>query len=441
VISSTARPTGRLLRVLGVGFGLAVTIGNTIGGGILKAPGEVAANVSNEALFLGVWIAGGLYALLGAISLAELGAMMPRSGGQYVFARNGIGEYAGFVVGWNDWLSTSGSVAFVAMVLAESFGALVPAVADRQPLVAMSVISLFTAVVWRGVRVGAGAQAVTSTLKALVFVALIAACFLVTPREQIPVTATVGAVAPLLGVVLALQAVIYAYDGWTGVIYFSEEVRDPGRDIPRSMFGGVISVIVIYLLVNIAFLHVLPMGALPGPETAAAKVARALFGGRGDLLVNVVIVVALLSTVNALLPMAARILFAMGNDGLFSRTATRVNAGGTPTVALGLSAGVAMLFVATGTFETVLGILAVFFVANYLLSFIALVLLRRRQPDAPRPYRAWGYPWTTFIAIVGSLAFLIAAIKADPQTAMLTGALIAAGVPVYLLIRRARRMA
>ena len=441
MISSTARPTGRLLRVLGVGFGLAVTIGNTIGGGILKVPGEVAANVANEAVFLGIWVVGGLYALLGAISLAELGAMMPRSGGQYVFARNGIGEYAGFVVGWNDWLSTAGSVAVVAMVLAESFGGLVPAAADRQPLVAMSVIALFTALVWRGVRVGAGAQAITSTLKALVFVALIAACFLVTPREQVPVIERVGTVAPLLGVVLALQGVIYAYDGWTGVLYFSEEVRDPGRDIPRSMFGGVISVIVIYLLVNIAFLHVLPMEALPGGETAAAKVARTLFGGRGDLLVNIVIVVALLSTVNALLPMAARILFAMGSDGLFSRVATRVNPGGTPTVALALSAAVALLFVATGTFNAVIGVLSVFFVANYLLSFVALLLLRRRLPDAPRPYRAWGYPWTTILAIVGSLAFLVAAIKADSQTALLTGALVAAGVPVYLLIRRARRAA
>jgi APA family basic amino acid/polyamine antiporter len=183
------------------------------------------------------------------------------------------------------------------------------------------------------------------------------------------------------------------------------------------------------------------MEALPGPETAAGKVARALFGARGDLLVNVIIVVALLSTVNALLPMAARILFAMGSDGLFSRISTRVNAGGTPTVALGLSAGVAGIFVATGTFEAVLGILAVFFVANYLLSFTALILLRRRQPDVPRPYRAWGYPWTTLIAIAGSLAFLIAAIQADSQTAMLTGALIAASVPVYLLIRRAGRTA
>ena len=440
-----ARPTGKLLRVLGVSFGLAVTLGNTIGGGILRAPGEVAANAPNEAVFLTVWIAGGVYALLGAVSLAELGAMMPRSGGQYIFARTGIGEYAGFVVGWNDWISTCGSAAAVAIVLAESLGAIVPAVEGRTAYVASGVIVAFTLLLWRDVRIGARMQEVTSTLKALAFIALVVACFAVTARYLPPAVASAsdaasGAarVASLAAIVLALQAVIYTYDGWTGIIYFSEEVRDPGRDIPRSMFGGVISVTVIYLLVNIAFLHVLPLSALAGQPLAAGAVADALFGPRGGDVVNGLVVIALLSSVNAFLPMCSRILFAMSTDGLFARIGARVNAGGTPTVALALSALVAVAFILTGTFAAVIALLAVFFVANYVLSFIALIRLRRTAPDAPRPYRAWGYPWTTLIALAGSLAFLVATVVGDPATAAKALVVLLASAPVYLAVRRAR---
>lgn len=436
-------PTGRLLRVLGVGFGLAVTIGNTIGGGILRAPGEVAANTPSEQAFLGVWLLGGVYALLGAVSLAELGAMIPRSGGQYVFARAAIGEYAGFVVGWSDWISTCGSAAAVSIVLAESLGAIVPAVAGRTAYVASAVIVAFTVLLWRDVRVGARLQEVTSTLKALAFIALVVACFAIGARylPSEPAAETVSRAAgigTLAAMVLALQAVIYTYDGWTGVIYFSEEVRDPGRDIPRSMFGGVLSVTVIYILVNLAFLHVLPLSALAGQPLAAGAVADAIFGARGGDVVNGIVVIALLSSVNAFLPMCSRILFAMSTDGLFSRLGARVNAGGTPTVALALSALVAVGFILTGTFASVIALLAVFFVANYVLSFIALIVLRRRVPDAPRPYRAWGYPWTTAVALAGSIAFLVATIVADPGTAIKAGAALAISWPVYLIVRRLR---
>jgi basic amino acid/polyamine antiporter, APA family len=444
-MTSIALPTGRLLRVLGVGFGVAVTIGNTIGAGILRAPGEVAANVGSEVVFLLIWIAGGMYALLGAFSLAELGAMMPRSGGQYIFARTGIGEYAGFVVGWNDWISTCGSVAAVSIVLAESLGAVVPAVAGRTAYVAAAVVVVFTLLLWRDVRTGARMQALTSTLKGLALVGLVVACFVITNRytptdvsSAGDVAATAVRLAPLAGIVLALQAVIYTYDGWSGVIYFSEEVHDPGRDIPRSMFGGVISVTIIYLLMNVAFLHVVPLETLAGQPLAAGVVADSLFGARGNEIVNWIVVIALLSSVNALLPMAARVLYAMSTDGLFSRVATRVNSGGTPTVALGASAVVAAAFILSGTFQAVIALLAVFFVANYALSFIALILLRRRAPGAPRPYRAWGYPFSTAVALGGSLAFLGATIAGDPATAGKAGMVLALSYPAYRLVLRSR---
>src|SRR5919107_4163664 len=168
---------GRLLRVLGVVFGLAVTVGITIGMGILRTPGEIAAQLPNAWLFMGAWLVGGLYALFGAVSVAELGTMIPRSGGFYVFARRALGEYPGFVVGWSDWLSTCGTVAVVALVLAEYAGALFPALAGREAWVACSVTVAFAVLQWRGVRWGSRSQELTSLLKTVAFVALIVACF------------------------------------------------------------------------------------------------------------------------------------------------------------------------------------------------------------------------------------------------------------------------
>lgn len=172
------RSSRRLLRVLGVSFGLAVTIGNTIGAGILRTPGEVAAQLPSVWLFTAVWIAGGLYALLGAMSMAELGTMIPRSGGQYVFARRALGPYAGFVVGWSDWLSTCGTTAAVSIVIGEYTGVLFPALAG-QTIVVASIVAIFFAILqWRGIAWGSRVQNLTSLLKALAFLALVAACFL-----------------------------------------------------------------------------------------------------------------------------------------------------------------------------------------------------------------------------------------------------------------------
>src|SRR5215210_9556480 len=168
---------GRLLRVLGVLFGMAVTVGITVGMGILRTPGEVAAQLPNVWLFMGVWVLGGVYALFGAVSVAELGTMIPRSGGFYVFARRALGEYPGFVVGWSDWLSTCGTVAAVALVMGEYAGLLIPALAGRSLAVASGVTIAFALLQWRGVRWGSRSQELTSLLKTVAFVALIVACF------------------------------------------------------------------------------------------------------------------------------------------------------------------------------------------------------------------------------------------------------------------------
>ncbi len=429
-----ARDTrGRLLRILGVGFGLAVIIGNTIGGGIVSTPGMIAEHLPNAWLFIGVWILGGLYALLGAISIAELGTMIPRSGGQYVFAHHALGEYAGFVVGWSDWISTCGASSFISLVIAGYAGVLFPSLAGRSTAVALGIVALFAVIQWRGIRWGSGVQNTTSLVKALAFIALVAACFALggnAPANVAPAQMPHG-LTLFVALILALQGVIYTYDGWTGVIYFSEEVRNPARNIPRSMLGGVLSVIAIYLLVNAALLYVLPISEIAGSDLALGKAAQAIFGANGDRIFRALMILSMLSAVNACHLMATRVLFAMSRDGLFSTKAAGANEGGTPTVALFLSTLVAALFILTGTVNQVLAIVAFFFVVNYAISFSVVFILRKREPDRPRPYRAWSYPWTTGLSLGGSLAFIAGAVAGDTRNSFYALAALAASYPVF----------
>jgi len=428
---------GHLLRVLGVGFGLAVIIGNTIGAGIFRGPGTIAGQLPAPAPFLLVWLAGGLYALLGAISLAELGTMIPRSGGQYVFARYALGEYAGFVVGWSDWISSCGSTAAVSLLIGTFSGALFPALQGKAALIAAAVAIFFALLQWRGIVWGSNTQNFTSLIKALAFLALIVAGFIFGGKGALTTSSpnTTTAVT-LTAIIVSLQAAIYTYDGWAGVIYFSEEVKNSGRDIPRSLLGGVLLITAIYLLVNVSLLYVLPMSQIAGKEFAAGEAANVIFGAHGDTIFRCLTIASMLSAINALHLMATRVVFAMSRDGLFTRRAAVVNEGGTPTVSLFLSALVALLFIIFGQrFESVINVLAFFFVAQYILSFISLFVLRRREPDKPRPYRAWGYPFTTALALLGSVLFLAGAMVTDRGNSMYALLLLAVSYPVFKLIK------
>ena len=416
-----------------------MAIGNTIAAGIVRTPGEVATQVATPWLFLGVWLAGGLYALLGANSLAELATMLPRSGGQYVYAHRALGPYAGFIVGWSDWISNCSTTAAVSIVIGEYTGALIPALAGRTVSIAVGVAVAFAVLQWRGVRWGSRTQELTAVLKTLAFVALVVACFLLGGGRQAATTHPPEGLGLAVAVVLSLQAVIYTYDGWDGVIYFSEEVREPGRDILRSMFGSVLSIMAIYLLLNAALVYVLPMREIAGQTFALGVAAQRIFGTHGDAIVRVVMVVSLLSGINAYHLIASRVLFGMSRDGLFTHRAAAVNEGGTPTVALFLGTAVAVAFIVSGSFEKVIAVTAFFFVANYTMSFISIFVLRWREPNTPRPFRAWGYPWTPAAALFGSVAFLAGAVASDTRNSVWALLLLAASYPAYRLLRWAAR--
>jgi APA family basic amino acid/polyamine antiporter len=432
-----ARPAtrGKLLQVLGVSFGIAVIVGNTILVGILRTPGDVAARLPSPALFIGVWVLGGVYALLGAISLAEPAAMVAKSGGQYVFVRRALGEYPGFIVGWSDWISTCATLSLGAMVIMEYLEPLVPALAGRRTPAALVLVVLYGLLLWRGVRIGDFAQQGLSALKAMAFGALIGLCLLH------PAAPSAGGAADIptgmalsTALVLSLQAVIYTYDGWTGPLYFGEEVRDAGRGIPRAMVLGVLVVAAIYVLLNVALVRVLGLGQMAGDPFVAASAGRALFGERGDTVIRLLVVVSILSGMNACILMAPRVVFALGRDRLLPGGFETVNAGGTPTVGHWASVGVAAGFIVSGTFNTVLALCAFFFVASYTLSFLSVFALRRKEPDTPRPYRVPGFPFTTGASLVASVAFLAGSVVSDWGNSWKSLVLLALSYPVYRLI-------
>jgi APA family basic amino acid/polyamine antiporter len=429
---------GGLLRILGVGFGLAVIVGSTIGIGILRTPGLVAAQLASPAGVLLVWVVGGLYTLLGAVCLTELGTMLPEAGGYYVYARRAFGRWAGFAVGWTDWLTYCAVLGYVSIAMGEFSALLIPALLSLVKPIAVAVLLAFATLQWMGVRLSSRFQQWTTALKFLAFLALVVACLVY--AASAPARAGAGAALPpavtLAGIVVALQSVAITFGGWQSALYFTEEDRDPRRNLPRSMIGGVLAVLVIYVLVNLALLAVLALPDLARSTLPAADAARVIFGGQGGGLITVLSLVSLPPLVNAIMMIGTRILFAMGRDGLVPVRAAAVNARGTPGVATLVTTGVAMLLVATGTFQKLVAVASFFLAVNYCVSCLALVVLRRREPQLPRPFRAWGYPWSAAAVLAGAVAFLLGVLVGDPRTALLALGLLAAGVLTRRLLAR-----
>jgi basic amino acid/polyamine antiporter, APA family len=444
MIPDAPSPIGHLRRLLGLGFGLAVIVGSTIGVGILRTPGLVAGHLHGSSAILVLWLAGGLYTLLGAVCLAELGTMVPQAGGYYVYARRGFGNWVGFGVGWTDWLTYCTVLAYVSIGLAEFIGVLLPALAGWVRPVAVVALLAMVALQWAGLEVSARFQEWTTAVKFLAFLALVVAALTRGPEPALGLaTAADARGLTFTGVILALQAVVIAYGGWQSALYFTEEDRDPARHLPRAMVGGVVSVIAVYLLVNLALLAVLPIPELAKSTLPGADAAAIVAGERGRQIITVLSVISLLPLLNAILMIGTRILFAMGRDGLVSPRTASVNPGGTPDVATVVTTGVALLLIASGTFQNLIALASVFLAANYCVCCLALVVLRRREPGLARPFRAWGYPWSAAAVVAGAVVFLAGVLVNDTASAVKAMGLLALGLAgrAALAIRAGKRQA
>jgi APA family basic amino acid/polyamine antiporter len=433
---------GRLLRMLGVGFGIAVGVGATIGAGILRTPGEVAGYTRTAALCLAVWLIGGLYTLLCASSVTELATMLPRAGGWYVFAERAFGRRVGFVAGCCDWMNQILGVAFVSVALGEFIADFYPPLAAHETAAAIAALSVLALLNFIGLKVGSRTQNVTSLVKALALVALVIGCFAVpegAAGTHTAVTVKLDGIGLLISCLLAFQAVIVTYDAWYSPMYFAEENQDPARDLPRSLLGTVLSCIAIFLLLNAALIHALGMQQLQSAKAPAVQAALAAFGSYGRQIVQVISIVTVISCINATLLVAPRILFGMARDGLLPRTLAGTNHGGTPAWALGLGVAVSFVLILSGTLETLIAIDSVLIVAVYVFGFSSLLMLRRREPRLPRPYKAWWYPWSTLFALVVSVVFLFAAVIGDLRHSLFTVTVVLLSYAAARLIVRSSR--
>ena len=459
---------GKLLQVLGLGFGLAGAVGGTIGAGILRTPGLVAGPLGQPSWILAAWLLGGLYALLGAVCVAELATSLPQSGGWTVYASRAFGPRAGFLVGWSDWLAHCIGLAWVATTAGEYGQLLLPDLPPRA--LALLVVVLFALIQWRGVRAGSASQELLSLVKTVAFLLLVIACFLlpaVAPEslavDQSAAPAAVaiaaasaasaasGAVAAsaaaptaqaspalLLGAMAALQAVITTYDGWASPIYFAEEFQQPERDLPRSLIGGVLAVLALYLLLNAALLHLLSPAQLASSSLPAADAARLLAGPPGALLITGLALVSLLGLINTVVMAAPRILYGLSRAGIFPAWASQVNPGGTPTNALLLTTITCLALVLIGSFEHLLAMGAFLYVALPLSGIAALVVLRQREPQLARPFRVWAYPLPPLLISAVSLAFLAGELLSSPLDCAIAAGLVLAGYPIELFSSRAQ---
>jgi APA family basic amino acid/polyamine antiporter len=424
-------------RMLSSGFTLAVTIGGIIGLGILRTPGEVAAVVPDPLMFVSLWVLGGLFILLSTVTAAELVGMTPRSGGTYVLMRRAYGPFPGFVIGWVDWLSFVADIAFKAVVVTEFAALLIPATGQWQTPMAIMVSSVFAALQLRSIALGAKIQQIAAAAMALIVVGFTLA--LVFAETAVSSTATsVPQAANGLGAwSLVVASLIYTYDGWIYAAYFSGEIKGGSGAVARACIKGVGIVILLYVLLVAALAWKVPLTSLAGNELALAGALEMVVSPLASTVVLVVAIIMLLAHQNLLYMSTPRILQALAVDGLAVSRAARISKGGNPIFAVLLSWGLSVGLIMIGGFEFLLHLSVFFYVFLYVLLIGGVIILRSRQPDADRPYLAWGHPWSTYTCLLGWLVLALFQAAAQFHTAVYAAIMVAISWPVYrALVRR-----
>lgn len=438
----------RLPRKLGLLSAGAVLVGSTIGSGIFRTPAKVAGYLDTTWIFLAAWVLGGLVAVAGALSYAELSAMMPRTGGIYVYLRRAFGGLTAFLFGWTQLLvlrpAAYGAIAVTSSEYIwraagyDGEATLLGPVSWAQGLAAVLVIVVGW-INYRGIDRGAWVQNTSTALKIAALLALVMLGFVAIAPEPTAAAVTREAVAmgPWAAFGLAMVPVLWSYDGWSDVGYVSGEVKDPQRTLPRAFLLGAATVAVLYLLVTLAYLRVVPLAEMPGSKLIAADVAAAVLGPIGVVLVAGAVALSTFGTLNGSMMTGPRIFYAMAEDGLFFRRFARVQPRyGTPGGAIVLSVVLGVVFVSVRSFAQLASQFVIGIWPFYALGVAAVFVLRRREPEAERPYRAWGYPWVPMLFLMAAVFLLGNYMVQEPWTVAANVAVLLSGVPVYYLWRR-----
>lgn len=431
----------QLKKSLGLGFGIAILIGGTIGVGILRTPGAIAGMLDNYWLIISCWFLGGLYILIGANSYAELATMLPKAGGSYNYIKRAFGNYAGFLSGWFDYITNAIPPAFYCIVISEYLVILFPSLESQSTVIAIAFLVAFTLLHVSGVKSGSIIQQLTSIIKVLFFVALIVACFMYSGLKFNPIEKGTPffEMGVIFGFFKSLQLIIGTYDGWYAVCFFAEEDKNPSKNIPKSLYTGAIIVIVIYVLINMAFFQVLPVSALANSPLVASDVAKVVFGNNGSIIVTVIAIFSLISILNAYMMIPARILFGLSRDGFFIQQGTRINKGGTPIVTLLISSLFSLFLISIGSFEILFSFGTFMSVIVWGLAYCALIKLRTKEPNLPRPYLSWGYPWTSILMILATLTLLMGFAYSDTKNFVIIIIIALISYPAYLIINSSNK--
>jgi basic amino acid/polyamine antiporter, APA family len=457
-VSTTATPEQVLERRLGPFDAAAIIVANVIGGGILFFPPQVAASAPSAIPFLAAFVVGGLLAFAGAMGYAELAALRPRAGGEYVYLRDAYGRLAGFLTGWTSFVAGfTGAIAANAMILVVYLNRFIPGVADttpffvipipylpvtfsRQTLVAIAVVVAISFVHVRGVGPGRIVSNVLTTLKVVAFVLFIALGLAFGTGTPGNLSQSAGAVT-VTGWLFALVPVMFMYSGFNAAAYMAEEVRNPGRNLPLSLAMGTMAVIAIYLLLNVLFLYVMPIGELAMVKGSVLDVvADRLLGPRAGDVIGIISIISLSASTNAYIFAGPRVYFAMARDGVFFPAAAKVHPKyKTPATSILAQGALAIVLILTGSLDS-LGNYVGFSITLFLgVAVAAVFVLRAREPDAPRPFKAIGYPVTPAIFVVVSLAIVLNAYYSAPRVTLLGTLIILAGIPLYLFFTRRER--
>ncbi len=437
VIAPSA-PSHGLLRILGLAFGVAVVVGGTIGMGILRTPGSIAGRLESAGLIYFVWLVAGIYALIATNVYAELASSVPRAGGPYVFVRRGLGDFPGFVAAWSDFSGNTLAISYAAVSCSDFFVQLLPSPAGREPLLAPALILVLTAVNSLGVRTGSGLQQALTLLKILLLLGLVAAAFAHAGNGAASIVSSGphSLSATFVAILVSVQLVLGTYSGYNNSCYFAEEITDPGRNLPRSMFLGTLVVMVVYLAINAALLHVLSPAQLAASTLPAADAVASVYGPIARTAVTVIAVACALAFLHGNVLLTPRILYGMSRDRLFVRSATYVTRTGVPLIALWVSAAIGVAFTVLGDFETLFAIAGSLTLLLDPLCAAALFALRRHEPELARPYRAIGFPWLPGLVLVVGTALFVAYIVANPKPTLIACGLLALAFPLFKFGRR-----
>jgi APA family basic amino acid/polyamine antiporter len=456
--AATAKPRAvELVRGLGLLDATTLIVGSVIGSGIFFAPSIMAGYLQSPGLLLGLWVVGGFLTLAGALSYGELAAAMPRAGGQYVFLSESFSPLWGFLYGWTFLFAiNTGFVAAVSVAFAKNLGFFLPGIGEAQVLVSAFGFSLSTAqavalvviasLTWlnvTGLRTGALVQNVFTIAK-VAAVAVLVVLAIATGRGQ------VANFSPLLGVELgaagvkmglfaalagAMAKALFSYDAWQSITFAAEEVKDPERNLHRSLLLGTLGVTAVYCSAVMVYLYLVPISEMASvPENRiATEAAVRMIGPVGGAFIAVAILVSTFGCVNGLTLSGARVVFAMARDGLFIHQVAAVHSEyRTPAAALVLHGIVAALLTLTGTYSDLLTLSAFSSLLFNVLTVLGLFVMRKKRPDLHRPYRVWGYPWLPALYVLVSAFFLVYMPVADPRNTGMGLALTALGLPFYL---------